>query len=105
MVAPDSFLNDAPISQIKNGKANSQDIEGLNNDVNTVQRGAQAGALSDSGIRKSLYRDSTQEAFCQVGPIEVVNQRSLSPTGNSTGRGNHPSMPHNLRKGTSLTFH
>ncbi|MBV8993762.1 MAG: hypothetical protein JO287_08680 [Pseudonocardiales bacterium] len=30
------------IGQIKSGKASSQDIEGLNNDVNAVQRGAQA---------------------------------------------------------------
>ncbi|MGH3805964.1 MAG: hypothetical protein ACRDRU_04860 [Pseudonocardiaceae bacterium] len=33
------------ISQIKSGKASSQDIEGLNNDVNAVQRGAQAGGV------------------------------------------------------------
>jgi hypothetical protein len=31
--------------QIKNGKASSQDIEGLNNDVNAVQRGAAADGV------------------------------------------------------------
>jgi hypothetical protein len=33
------------ISQIKSGKASGQDIEGLNNDVNAVQSGAQAGGV------------------------------------------------------------
>jgi hypothetical protein len=33
------------ISQIKSGKASSQDIEGLNNDVNAVQSGARADGV------------------------------------------------------------
>jgi hypothetical protein len=33
------------ISKIKSGKASSQDIEGVNNDVNAVQRGAQADGV------------------------------------------------------------
>jgi hypothetical protein len=33
------------ISKIKSGKASSQDIEGLNNDVNAVQHGAQADGV------------------------------------------------------------
>jgi hypothetical protein len=33
------------IGQIKSGKASSQDIEGLNNDVNAVQHGAQADGV------------------------------------------------------------
>jgi hypothetical protein len=33
------------IDQIKSGKASSQDIEGLNNDINAVQRGAQANGV------------------------------------------------------------
>jgi hypothetical protein len=33
-------------SQIKSGKASSQDIEGLNNDVNAVQRGAAADGVT-----------------------------------------------------------
>lgn len=33
------------ISKIKSGRASSQDIEGLNNDVNAVQRGAQADGV------------------------------------------------------------
>jgi hypothetical protein len=32
-------------SQIKSGKASSQDIEGLNNDANAVQRGAAADGV------------------------------------------------------------
>ncbi|MGH3784265.1 MAG: hypothetical protein ACRDRO_27505 [Pseudonocardiaceae bacterium] len=32
-------------SKIKSGKASSQDIEGMNNDVNTVQSGAAAGGV------------------------------------------------------------
>lgn len=33
------------ISKIKSGRASSQDIEGMNNDVNAVQRGAQADGV------------------------------------------------------------
>jgi hypothetical protein len=33
------------LGQIRSGKASSQDIEGLNNDVNAVQRGAQDGGV------------------------------------------------------------
>jgi hypothetical protein len=32
-------------SQIKSGKASSQDIEGMNNDVNAVQSGAKADGV------------------------------------------------------------